>query len=80
LPKRTICEDESLVIDAPVFTDGAAGACAARKPATSDAFVALADNRQVAEMLARMPNPYGEAEANAFIAIASRSSEAASTC
>ena len=29
---------------------------------------ALANNRKVAEMLARMPHPYGEAEARAFIA------------
>jgi RimJ/RimL family protein N-acetyltransferase len=28
---------------------------------------ALANNRRVAEMLARMPHPYGEAEARAFI-------------
>jgi len=29
----------------------------------------LADNRHVAEMLARMPHPYGEAEARSFIAM-----------
>ena len=27
----------------------------------------LANNRRVAEMLARMPHPYGEAEARAFV-------------
>ena len=32
--------------------------------------VALADNRHVAEMLARMPHPYGEAEARTFLAMA----------
>jgi RimJ/RimL family protein N-acetyltransferase len=68
-------EDESLVIDAPVLRTER---LVLRRPETSDvdALVALADNRKVAEMLARMPNPYGEAEANAFIALASRSSEA----
>ena len=30
--------------------------------------VLLADNRRVAEMLGRMPHPYGEADARAFIA------------
>ena len=36
--------------------------------------VVLANNRRVAEMLARMPHPYGEAEARAFLAmIADRS-------
>ena len=29
----------------------------------------LADNRHVAQMLARMPHPYGEAEARAFLAM-----------
>jgi RimJ/RimL family protein N-acetyltransferase len=31
--------------------------------------VELADNRHIAEMLARMPHPYGEAEARAFLAM-----------
>ncbi|TIV23908.1 MAG: GNAT family N-acetyltransferase, partial [Mesorhizobium sp.] len=32
--------------------------------------VTLADNRHVAEMLARMPHPYGEAEGRTFLAMA----------
>jgi RimJ/RimL family protein N-acetyltransferase len=32
--------------------------------------IELADNRHVAEMLARMPHPYGEAEARSFLAMA----------
>lgn len=34
--------------------------------------VELANNRRIAEMLARMPHPYGEAEAKAFLAMARR--------
>jgi RimJ/RimL family protein N-acetyltransferase len=43
-----------------------------RAPRESDIeqLVMLADNRHVAEMLARMPHPYGEAEAHAFLAMA----------
>ena len=68
-------EDESLVIDAPVLRTER---LVLRRPETGDvdALVTLADNRKVAEMLARMPNPYGEAEATAFIAMATKSSEA----
>ncbi|TIX64890.1 MAG: GNAT family N-acetyltransferase, partial [Mesorhizobium sp.] len=42
-----------------------------RAPRESDIeqLVVLADNRHVAEMLARMPHPYGEAEARAFLAM-----------
>ena len=45
-----------------------------RAPRESDiaALVQLADNRHVAQMLARMPHPYGEAEARAFIAMCQR--------
>ena len=35
-----------------------------------DQLVALADNRHVAEMLARMPHPYGIEEARSFLAMA----------
>jgi RimJ/RimL family protein N-acetyltransferase len=43
-----------------------------RAPRESDIpqLVRLADNRHVAAMLARMPHPYGEAEARAFLAMA----------
>jgi RimJ/RimL family protein N-acetyltransferase len=42
-----------------------------RAPRASDIaqLVQLADNRHVAQMLARMPHPYGEAEARTFIAM-----------
>ncbi|MGE0281856.1 MAG: GNAT family N-acetyltransferase [Rhizobiaceae bacterium] len=67
-------EDESLVIDAPVLRTER---LVLRRPEAGDvdSLVLLADNRKVSEMLARMPNPYGEAEANAFIAMASKSTE-----
>jgi RimJ/RimL family protein N-acetyltransferase len=68
-------DDESLVIDAPVLRTER---LVLRRPEADDvdALVLLADNRKVSEMLARMPNPYGEAEAKAFIAMASASHEA----
>ncbi len=67
-------EDESLVIDAPVLRTER---LVLRRPEAGDveSLVLLADNRKVAEMLARMPNPYGEAEAKAFLAMASGSNE-----
>ena len=62
-------EDESYAIDCPVL---ATERLVMRAPRDSDvgALVALADNRHVAEMLARMPHPYGEAEARTFLAMA----------
>ncbi|TKB30906.1 MAG: N-acetyltransferase, partial [Mesorhizobium sp.] len=53
-------EDESYAIDCPVL---ATERLVMRAPRESDLaqLVALADNRHVAEMLARMPHPYGEA-------------------
>ncbi len=58
--------DESLAIDRPVLVTER---LVLREPRESDipALVMLADNRHVAQMLARMPHPYGEAEARAFI-------------
>ena len=58
-------EDESFVIDCPVLSTER---LVLRAPQESDVaeLVTLADNRHVAEMLARMPHPYGEAEARAF--------------
>ncbi|MCX7302814.1 MAG: GNAT family N-acetyltransferase [Hyphomicrobiales bacterium] len=61
-------EDESLFIDrAAIVTPR----LVMRAPRESDIaeLVRLADNRQVAQMLARMPHPYGETEARAFIAM-----------
>ena len=63
-------DDESYAIDCPML---ATERLVMRAPRESDLeqLVALADNRHVAEMLARMPHPYGEAEARAFLAMAS---------
>jgi len=63
-------EDESLFIDAPVLRTER---LVLRRPAIDDveALVSLADNRKVAEMLARLPNPYEEKHAHGFIAMAS---------
>ena len=52
-----VLRTERLVMRAPCETD-------------IDQLVALADNRHVAEMLARMPHPYGIEEARAFLAMA----------
>jgi RimJ/RimL family protein N-acetyltransferase len=62
-------EDESLVIDC---TSLSTERLVLRAPQERDIeqLVMLADNRHVAEMLARMPYPYGEAEARSFLAMA----------
>jgi RimJ/RimL family protein N-acetyltransferase len=62
------CEDESLAIDCTVLTTER---LVLRKPRENDvaALSVLANNRHVAEMLARMPHPYGEAEARTFVAM-----------
>ena len=59
-------EDESLVIDCPILITER---LVLRPPHQDDIaeLAVLADNRRVAEMLARMPHPYGEAEARAFV-------------
>lgn len=61
-------EDESYAIDCPVLVTER---LVMRAPHESDIaqLVELADNRHVAQMLARMPHPYGEAEARAFLAM-----------
>lgn len=60
---------ESFEMDRPVL---ATENLVMRAPQESDIahLVALADNHHVAQMLARMPHPYGEAEARAFLAMA----------
>ena len=65
--EREEVEDESLRIDCPVLVTER---LVLRPPHEDDLadLVALAGNRSIAEMLARMPHPYGEAEALAFIA------------
>jgi RimJ/RimL family protein N-acetyltransferase len=59
-------EDESLAIDCPVLVTER---LVLRPPHVDDIpeLAQLANNRRVAEMLARMPHPYGEAEARAFL-------------
>lgn len=62
-------EDESYAIDCPTL---ATERLVMRAPCEADIadLVVLADNRHVAEMLARMPHPYGPDEARAFLATA----------
>ncbi|HHZ07474.1 MAG TPA: GNAT family N-acetyltransferase [Rhizobiales bacterium] len=62
-------EDESPSIDCPVLITER---LVMRPPHEDDVadLVRLANNRRIAEMLARMPHPYGEAEARAFVAMA----------
>lgn len=62
-------EDESLRIDCPVLVTAR---LVLRPPHRDDLpeLIELADNRRIAEMLGRMPHPYGEMEAKAFIATA----------
>ncbi|MBZ9994878.1 GNAT family N-acetyltransferase [Mesorhizobium sp. BH1-1-4] len=61
-------EDENYAIDCPVLVTER---LVMRAPDERDLtqLVELADNRHVAEMLARMPHPYGEAEGRAFLAM-----------
>jgi RimJ/RimL family protein N-acetyltransferase len=61
-------EGESFAMDCPVL---ATENLVMRAPQESDMeqLAALADNHHVAQMLARMPHPYGEAEARAFLAM-----------
>jgi RimJ/RimL family protein N-acetyltransferase len=70
-------EDESLFIDRPVLSTRR---LIMRAPRESDipALVQLADNLHVAQMLARMPHPYGEAEARAFITMSGQKQPGAS--
>jgi RimJ/RimL family protein N-acetyltransferase len=69
--EKEVSEDESLAIARRILTTER---LIMRQPRESDipALVALADNRHVAEMLARMPHPYREAEARTFIAMEQR--------
>lgn len=62
-------EDESYAIDCPTLVTER---LVMRAPCEADIadLVQLADNRHVAEMLARMPHPYGPDEARAFLATA----------
>ena len=59
-------EDESPVIDCPVLVTER---LVLRPPHEDDIpeLAELADNRRLAEMLGRMPHPYGEREARAFV-------------
>jgi RimJ/RimL family protein N-acetyltransferase len=68
-------EDESLAINCPVLL---AERLVLRPPHVDDIpeLTQLANNRRVAEMLARMPHPYGEAEARAFLAMSEQTQTA----
>jgi RimJ/RimL family protein N-acetyltransferase len=62
-------EDESLAIDCPVLVTER---LVLRPPHEDDMaeLASLANNPRVAEMLSRMPYPYGEAEARSFLNMA----------
>ncbi len=66
--EKEILQDEGFAIDRPVLVTER---LLMRRPRVNDAMplAVLADNRHVAEMLARMPHPYGPAEARAFLAM-----------
>lgn len=68
--ERDETEDQGIGIASPVLRTER---LILRQPVESDIpdLVALADNRRVAEMLARLPNPYEEKHALGFIAMAS---------
>ena len=70
-------DDESLFIERPVLVTQR---LVMRAPRESDipTLMQLADNLHVAQMLARMPHPYGEAEARAFIAMSGQRQPGAS--
>ncbi len=61
-------DDSSLAIDCPILSTER---LLLRPPHEDDVadLVRLADNLHVAQMLARMPHPYGEAEALSFLAM-----------
>ena len=69
--EKDILEDESLRIDCRVLKTAR---LILRVPDEADvpALAELANNRAIAEMVARMPHPYGEAEARAFVTMAGR--------
>ena len=66
--EKEMLEDESPVIDCPVLVTER---LVMRPPHEDDIpeLAQLANNRHVAEMLARMPFPYGETEARAFLSM-----------
>ncbi|MCO5064565.1 MAG: GNAT family N-acetyltransferase [Rhizobiaceae bacterium] len=63
-------DDESYTIDRPVLNTERLVLRAPREEDLDD-LVRLADNRRIAEMLARVPHPYTERDARAFLAITS---------
>jgi RimJ/RimL family protein N-acetyltransferase len=71
-------DDESLAIDCPVLLTER---LVLRPPHEDDVpeLATLANNRRIAEMLARMPHPYGEAEARAFLAMSHEKGKAGCT-
>ena len=69
--EREDAADESLTIDCPVLVTER---LVMRPPHGDDIpeLAELANNRRIAEMLARMPHPYGEAEARSFVAASAK--------
>lgn len=70
-------DDESLAIDCPVLVTERLVLRPPHEDDISD-LAMLANNRRIAEMLSRMPHPYGVAEARAFLAMAGQKRSAGS--
>ncbi len=73
--QRVGLEDERFSIACPVLVTER---LVMRPPHGDDTedLIMLANNRKVAEMLARMPHPYGPAEAKSFVEMAGKGNEA----
>lgn len=76
--EKEMLEDESLGIDCPILVTER---LVLRPPHVDDIpeLAQLANNRRVAEMLARMPHPYGETEARAFLSMTQQKRSAGCT-
>src|SRR5690606_35944583 len=76
--EKEAVDDDRLSIDCPVLVTER---LVLRPPHADDVaeLAELANNRRIAEMLARMPHPYGTAEAQAFISRAAEKRNAGCT-
>ena len=76
--EKEALEDESLAIDCPILVTER---LLLRPPHVDDIpeLAQLANNRRIAEMLARMPHPYGETEARAFLSMSQQKRTAGCT-
>lgn len=70
---------EGMAIDCPILVTER---LVLRPPHQDDVaeLAEFANNRRIAEMLARMPHPYGEAEARAFVAASGKRPKAGAVC